>query len=115
MRCCTTHSFEEEPYNITGRGGGGGYSLSSSSYSSTIFVIVLIIIFVINFIIRALDNRHVKIGLNSRNGALHVTIEGVDAYVYQHSGHAPGQSRSLEQGRSGTVVEYLRRQQEKGP
>ena len=96
MRRCPTNRFEDEPYDITGRGGGGEPSLSSSSYSYPVFVVFLVIILVINFIIEDLDNRHVKIGSNSCNTALYVIIGGVDAYVYRHSDLSPGQSRSLD-------------------
>ena len=88
--------------------------MSSLSYSVPVFIVVLVIIVIINFIIENLENRHVRIGLNSRNAALHVINGGVDAYIYQHSGLAHGQSRSLEQGRSGTADEHLRYQREKG-
>ena len=110
MRRCTTNRFEDELYDITGSRGEGGTSLPSSSYSSLVFVVVLVIIFVINFVIKDLENCHVDIGLNYRNAALNVIIGGVDAYVYQRSGLAPRQSRSLDQGRSGTVDEHLQRQ-----
>ena len=46
--------------------------MSSLSYSVPVFIVVLVIIVVINFIIEDLENRHVRIGLNSRNAALHV-------------------------------------------
>ena len=92
MRRCPTNRFEDGPYNISRRRGEGGHSLYSSSYSYPLFVVVLVIIVVVNFIIEDLGNRHVKIGSNSFNAALHVLIGVVDAYLYRLSGLAPGQS-----------------------
>ena len=109
MRRFPINKFEDKPYDITGREGGGGTSLYSLYYFPPVFVVVLVIIVVINFIIKNIENRHVKVESNSCDAALHVIIGGNIAYVYQRLGIDPGQSRSLEKGISGTVDKHLRR------